>query len=532
MLSYSKLSKVVLLVIIVISATLRFYKLDQIPPSLNWDEAAAGYNAYTIANWGKDEWGTGFPLVFTSFKDDKHPVHIYITSLFVGLFGLSDFTIRLQGAVIGTLSVLVIFYLARVLFKSKLTALLAALFLAVSPYHIQFSRGLWEVNFALFFFMLGLLMFFLALQKTGKLLNLSFLSFGLSIFSYHAAKIVVPFVVLTLVLLYFKDLRKLSWNFYSGLLIFFVFISLLIIDTRLLGTARVKQTQFLQDSIEKTQIFQKTNNNLLGLGEIALKQYITHFTPQYFFISGDQSPRNSIKVMGEFYKTDALFILIGFVYLLIMRSRISILIVVWLLLSPVSSSLVKDAPSATRAVFMMGSLHLLSAVGAVSIVKLFQQKLKIYVLVIILLALSVQVFAFLNYYFNAYPLKDPHEWQYGMKQIVEFVKLHPEYNQVYITDIRSQPYIFFLFYLKMPLPEYLNTVIYNRSETKSTSMVSYFDKYYFGGWDPIESLPTSGVLYVLSPSQYDGLKHRADFHMVKKIYYPDGGDAFFLVSAK
>ena len=57
--------------------------MDKIPASLNWDEVAAGYNAYTIANWGKDEWGKSFPMVFTSFRDDKHPVHIYITSVFV-----------------------------------------------------------------------------------------------------------------------------------------------------------------------------------------------------------------------------------------------------------------------------------------------------------------------------------------------------------------------------------------------------------------------------------------------------------------
>lgn len=530
--SYSRSIKVTLLIIILIAAILRLYKLDQVPVSLNWDEAAAGYNAYTIAHWGRDEWGKAFPLVFTSFYDDKHPSHIYITSVFVRLFGLSDFTTRLPGAIAGILSVLVIFYLARILFKSNLTALLSALFLAVSPYHIQFSRGLWESNFALFFFLLGLLLFFLSFQNRGKLLNLAFLSFGLSIFSYHSSKIVVPMVVLLLVILYFKDLRKLSWNFFSGLFIFSVFIALLFVDTRLLGTARVKQTQFSQDNVEKTQIFQKTNNSLLGLGEITLRQYVTHFTPQYLFISGDQYPRNSVKVIGEFYKIDALFILVGLFYLLMMRSKVSILVLAWLLLAPIPSSLVQGAPSANRAIFMVGSLHLLSALGVSVIVRLFKQRLRIYILIIILLAASLQVYSYINYYFTVYPLKDPHEWQYGMKQIVEFVNLHPEYDQVYVTDIRSQPYIFFLFYLKTPLPEFLNTMVYNRGEIKKTSVVAYFDKYYFGGWDPIESMPSPGVLYVLSPDQYDGLRQRSDFSVKKVIRFPDGGDDFFLVSTK
>jgi len=73
------------------------YKQDQSPPSLNWDEAAAAYNAYTISRWGKDEWGNKFPLVFTSFRDDKHPVHIYLTVPFVALLGNTDFAARLSG---------------------------------------------------------------------------------------------------------------------------------------------------------------------------------------------------------------------------------------------------------------------------------------------------------------------------------------------------------------------------------------------------------------------------------------------------
>lgn len=132
-----------------------------------------------------------------------------------------------------------------------------------------------------------------------------------------------------------------------------------------------------------------------------------------------------------------------------------------------------------------------------------------------------------------YPTKDPHDWQYGMKQVVGYVKEHPEYIQVNMTDIRSQPYIFFLFYLKTPLPEYLNTVIYNNSDnTKSFNTVSVFDKYYFGGWDPIESMPTRGVLYILTSSQYDGLRHKSEFDIKKLIKHPDGATAFLMVSVK
>ena len=68
-----------------------------------------GTSAYTIANWGADEYGNKFPIVFKSFADDKHPVHIYLTSIVVKIFGLSDFNIRATSAGIGVLTVIAIF---------------------------------------------------------------------------------------------------------------------------------------------------------------------------------------------------------------------------------------------------------------------------------------------------------------------------------------------------------------------------------------------------------------------------------------
>jgi len=108
-----------LVLIVLVAFGLRFYRLGSAPPSINWDEAAVGYNAWTIANWGKDEWGRTLPLVFKSFGEYKHPVYVYLTVPFVALFGLTDFAVRAPSAFFGVLNVVVIFFLARRLFKSN-----------------------------------------------------------------------------------------------------------------------------------------------------------------------------------------------------------------------------------------------------------------------------------------------------------------------------------------------------------------------------------------------------------------------------
>lgn len=524
-------TKILLALVLILALGLRVYQLDSVPPSLNWDEVDGGYNAYAIANWARDEWGQFLPLVFTSFRDDKHPVHIYLTAPIVKLFGLSDFTTRVSGAMIGVFGVIVIFYLTRIIFKNDLTALLSALFLAISPYHIHFSRGLWEANFAPFFFMLGLLLFYLGLQKKGWFIIFAFLSFGLSLFSYHSAKIIVPPIILLLVVLNFKLLIRKGIFFYSGLIILMIFISVMLFDTRLLGLARVDQTKPSEDLIKSTSVYKLTGNDYLAMLEVSLSRYPSYFSKDYLFLSGDLSPRNSTKSFGEFYKIDALFTFVGLIYLLALRSKISLIILGWLLLSPLPATLASDTPNATRAIFMIGSMHIIAGVGASKITTWYKGKTRIFIATVILIVVGLQAYSFFNYYFNIFPKKDAIDWQYGMKQIVEFVKTHKEYDHIFMTDIRSQPYIFFLFYLKTPLPEFLNTVVYNNSkESKSFSTVSYFDKYFFGGWDPIESEPQKGRLYIISPSQYDGLKYKAAFDVKKIIYYPDGSTAFFLVS--
>lgn len=72
---------ILLLSIFVFAFILRFYKLGEIPNGLYQDETAIGYNAYSILNIGKDEYGKDFPLYFKSFGDWKLPVYIYSTAL-------------------------------------------------------------------------------------------------------------------------------------------------------------------------------------------------------------------------------------------------------------------------------------------------------------------------------------------------------------------------------------------------------------------------------------------------------------------
>lgn len=530
----STLAKVILCLVILLAFFLRFYQLDQNPPSLDWDEAAAGYNAYTIANWGQDEFGDKMPLVFTSFRDDKHPVWIYVTAIFTKFLGLSDYSTRLPAAVFGVLNVLMVFFVARVLFKSNLVALLASLFLAISPYNLQFSRGEWEANYALFFFLLGLWSFLTAIgnPKKGWLIILSFLSFGIDLFTYHSAKLVVPPMLILLSILYFKPLLKLKSHLYIGLAVFAFLVVVIITNPRLLGIARAEQAGIGQDTVKESQTYKDTKNYYLSYGKIVFDNYLTHFSPKFLFESGDSNPRLSAQVSGEFYRIDLLFLLLGILSLILWyRNKSALILIAWILLAPLPAAFTAEVPHAHRALFLMGSMHILAALGLGTLVlRLKFRQIQVGVLALALIILGFNFKSYLDGYYNVYPKKYAIEWQYGMKQIVQFVGAHHEYSQVYMTDERHQPYIFFLYYLKYPLPDYLQTVSFNTGKSNTYNLVSSFDRFHFGDWDPIESKPDAGVLYIVTPSQYDGLRYKAQFKVKEEVKYPNNESAFYLVS--
>ncbi|MDO8619189.1 MAG: glycosyltransferase family 39 protein [Candidatus Daviesbacteria bacterium] len=531
----NNITKYLLIVIVLLAFFLRVYQVDAIPPAISWDEAAVGVNAYSMASYAHDEWGKFLPLVFKSFEDDKNPVHIYSTAVFVKILGLSNLSVRLPAVFFGTLNVLLIFFLGRKLFNSKWVGLTAAFFLSISPYALQFSRFNHEANFALFFFMLGLILFYRGLEKRNFLLSLSLLSFGTSLLSYHSAKAVVPPILLLLFLFYFKKLLKVKNYFILGLFFLGLIGLVFILNPALSGAARIQQTAIPQNIIYQTDFYKLTKNETLGWLQVFGNRYLTHFSETYLFISGDRIARHSIQTVGEFYKIDAIFLLLGLLLIIKQRKKEYFLLLAWALLAPIpaaASGGSGEVPHAARAMFMMGSWHLVAAGGFIFGFSLLRKKqFQIIVSCLLILTLGFEFKSYLGNYYGTYSAKYATEWQYGMKQIVEYVHDHKNYSQVYMTDERHQPYIFFLYYLKTPLPDYLNSVQYNDSISRSYNLVLGFEKYYFGTWDPIESMPNGGVLYIVTPSQYDGLRYKSAFDIKKIVKYPNGENAFFLVSA-
>src|SRR6476469_999965 len=91
-------SLIAFICIFLLGSFLRFHNLASNPPGLNWDEVAFGYNAHSIIETGRDEYGQYYPIYFRSLDDYKLPVYVYMTVASEKIFGYTNFAVRFPSA--------------------------------------------------------------------------------------------------------------------------------------------------------------------------------------------------------------------------------------------------------------------------------------------------------------------------------------------------------------------------------------------------------------------------------------------------
>ena len=201
--------KFLLLIICAVFLLTRLYKISEIPPSVYWDEASIGYNANSIAQTGKDEWGEFFPIHFRAFGEFKLPVYIYSTAPFTKFFGLNEFSVRIPSVLYSLGIIILTFFLAKKISGSANIGLLSSFFITISPWFFIFSRTGYEATAGLFFYLLGILLM-LRFFKSYIYSISSTLFLILSMYSYNGFRIITPitFIILLFLINSQRNLKK------------------------------------------------------------------------------------------------------------------------------------------------------------------------------------------------------------------------------------------------------------------------------------------------------------------------------------
>lgn len=542
-----------LVLIVFLAFFLRFFKVTEIPPSLNWDEVSIGYNAYSVLKTGRDEWGVLLPIHFKAFGEFKLPVQIYASIPAIAIFGLNDFGVRIIPVIYGTLTVLLLFFLGRKIFKSNFVGLLSAFLLAISPWHIQLTRASFESSFAVFWIVLGIWLLIVGLNNR-KWIVLSMIPFAISIYTYNSARVFTPLFLIAAAFIYSKVFLKHSKTITLSLLFFGVLM--LPLAPSLLSSersARFKLVSVTSDPGLVPRINQNrgrstlpgpmprlVHNKITYISTYALQNYLAHFTPDFLFISGAPHKQHHVQQMGELYYFQAPFLLFGLYLLFKQKKEHRWLLSSWLLVAFIPVSITNDSiPHALRTLIVVPFYQLLTAFGGYQCYLWLKRKnlgWQGLLGIILTLIVTVEVSRYLNNYYNIYPKLYSKDWQYGNKQVVEYIRNNQyKYDEIIFTRHFGEPHIFTLFYLNYEPQKYQQNQSLVRFETYDWVRVLRFDKFYF------PDLGDSGTRFVDIRSQNSGKRmlfigKPGDFPdglpRLEKVYFQNGDLAFEIVEVQ
>lgn len=559
-------STFILIAIVFLATILRLYQLGKVPISLEWDEVALGYDAYSILKTGRDQYGQFFPLTFRSLDDYKPPIYEYLTVPSLVLFGLNDFSVRLPSAISGILSVIATYWLVKTLFslsstsqrlkhhklnltpsKVSVMSLLVAFLLAVSPWHLQFSRAAFEVNISVLITILAVVTFIKGLRKPKLFLVSAFL-FGLNLFSYHSARVVGPLLMISLFLLFNRYLPKRRYFFTFFLIFGFFFLNFIPILLSPEAQIRFKATNIFdpgaryldEKDLPKEFLERRLQDKQAGFelaGRIfhnqrliytdydtllkAFKNYLSNFGFEYLFIRGD-SPLHHTPGFGLLYIVELPFLIIGLVLLIKNLNRYSLLLLFWLFIAVLPNAVTREAPHAIRTLLILPIYQVIIALGLVKVVSLTRKETRwLYLLTMTVIGLLFVVN--ISYYLHQYYVHTNFDlskyWMYGRKEAVEFTEqIKRNYDKVLVSLNVDMPHIFWLYYTKYPPEKYLSeggTVSGGFADERNK-----FDQYEFRNFD-YNTLPQNQrLLLVSTPEDFP-----PDAKILKTIYYLDGSEA-------
>ena len=507
-----------IILILLLAAALRFIQLGKNPPGLYWDEVSLGYNAYSILKTGKDEHGEFLPLArFKAFGDYKPPGYIYATVPSIALFGLNNFAVRFPSALAGVVMVWLTYLLVKELkienFKLKI-AELAALILAISPWHLQLSRVAFESMLAACFNLAAVYFFIKAIHKKPYHLILSAVFFVLTLYTFNSNRLLTPLLLIVLSLIYFKGLWQIKRPVIIAALIGII-LSLPLIPYLRSPESKVRwhEVNIFSNldliltanqriaSDANSRIAKLLHHRYLGHATNFLSHYFDHFEGKYLFITGDGNRRFSTQSTGQLYLIEIPLLLFGFYFLLTSKSKTAAAVLLaWFFLGSIPSATARETPHALRSLSGLPSPQIIIALGILQLIKVLKTRPQITLAIVV----GLYTFSFLKFqyiYYRYSPQEFASEWLTQYPPLVNYLRsVESDYDKIYVTSEYNRPYIYFLFYSQFDPA----TFQAESTTTRTGDAFGFFDVHQVGKYifdQPDWLNPQPNTLYVTGPGQ-------------------------------
>lgn len=538
---------ILLLLLILLGAVFRFYRLSDFPVQLNNDEVSQLYDAISIAQTGRDIYGNFLPFIFSSVGDFKPPFYTYITGLFYMISGWQEATVRLPAALFGLLTVPAVYFFTLKLLKRSNIALLSAFLTSIAPFEIFFSRKSFENGAGIFLMLIGFSCLFLYMEKK-RLIRVYFAAaiLAAAMYTYFSHAIIVP-VLLAAFILIFKEHFISNFKKVLGPFLFFagLILPLFLLILMSPGARFRTQTVFIKQDVNLGRELGYVGMDSV-LAETFLKnkitvdyifnRYLRQFDPAYLFGSGLDFTNLGFLGTGPLFLMELLFLLMGIVFLIKNHypdSRKKF-IAVWIILGMLPSGLTFESHSPHRAVMVFTMLDIISAAGLYWFFKLTgRNKFFKAVSGALIFAFGFSLVYFIHMYFVNFPFEKSQYIQYPFKQVAEFawsqyntfdaIVFDPKFGDIE-PEIGTGAHYYFAYFGRVPPAKFQKDY-----HVGSKPREILFDKFSIREvyWPADKDL--KDTLLIVSPWSVPEGDIADKSKIIKRFYFYNGKQAFYAV---
>jgi len=347
--------------------------LGYAPPGLHQHEVFFGLHAQAIAKTAHDLDGRLLPLYFRIRLNGIdlwfHPVLVYATAPWLVVLRLSHVALRLPTALVGTLNVVLVYLLARRLFRRTSSALAAGVLLALTPAHFIMSR-LAENYLYLVAVILAWLLCLLPEGDSRRSWHLIVggLLLGLGVYTYLGGLVMMPIcVILTIATLFVFERDR----FLTGSIAIVVSFGLTLVPLALWMRAHPDAFGTLAGRYEFYDPSRSDPlDGMLALGRWSsllrrLHVYLDDFHPIFLLVRGDIAPVHATAKSGVFLLSSFALALVGLFRVLTTRPipKGFALVLAFVVLAPIPGALVGEYFNISRAAMLLPCAALLGASG-------------------------------------------------------------------------------------------------------------------------------------------------------------------------
>lgn len=491
--------------VLVLGAMVRFTQLGSTPTGLYWDEVAILVDAKSIAHRGLDMHGNSWlQALFPSYGDYKLPVYIWLASVSVWLFGVSDWAVRFPSAVAGLLTILAAGLISNELFSPKQARQRQGLFLAtagvvaLAPWSIIFSRTGFEAHLGQFFLTLSIWSTLKIRRHFGWSIAAVFLG-ALAVYSYYSVRFIWPVVFVATILLFHRPKRYTmkAWLGALGLPLLGYWLLLqplhrspLYLESQQFRLSTTSVLNMTDWRVMTNQYRLMAGNGLIDkavyhpwwlMGRELARNFSDTLSLDFLFFSGDSNLRHGTGRHGLFLWVFIIPFGYGWYTLATKHSKQAALLLIWWLAAVLPAAVPETTPHALRSLSALVPLALVIGWGSWQLIaacrrSVWPQWSKFGVAGLALLITGLVVAEFVQYYFRVYPLQSASAWQTGYADVARQVWIQRERaEEAWFRSSDGRFYLWFLAYV-VPATDFSN-LEFHQYQLKQLERIQF-------GWPP------------------------------------------------